>query len=303
VSCELWRLAADVLGIHVAGQRDFLQWEFGEVTSVPGQVGRQVACGLVAIIAAVSVALAGESSAGAAIVTHSPRSHRVAAKRDIRLERILRDIRNPGHAARPGERRPGRHAGRHATRTAPGPAARPAPRHGAKRARPWTITVPSIGVATDLMKLGDPVGGTGLDGLSLPVPPLAKAATAAGWYQFTAVPGAEGNAVIAGHVDTYVGPAVFYDLYLLRPGDRVYVDAGGARQRFDVTSVSELPKPNFPVNQVFGGTTRHMLWLITCGGAFDYQTGHYLSNIVVSATWIPPEKKHRDKKEQPKRHG
>jgi hypothetical protein len=227
----------------------------GEMTAVPRQVRRQVAGGLVAIIAAVSVVLAGESPARAAIVTHSPRSHRGAVMRDIRYERLPRDIRKSRHVS-----------------------------------RPWTITVPSIGVATDLMTLGDPAGGTGPDSLSLPVPPLAKAATAAGWYQFTAVPGAAGNAVIVGHVDTYAGPAVFYDLYLLRPGDRIYVDDGGARQRFDVTSVGELPKPDFPVNQVFGSTTRHMLWLITCGGAFDYETGHYLSNIVVSATWIPPPK-------------
>jgi hypothetical protein len=94
---------------------------------------------------------------------------------------------------------------------------------------------------------------------------------------------------------------VFYNLYQLRPGDSVYVDANGVRQRFDVASVRELSKPNFPVNQVFGGTTRHMLWLITCGGAFDYKTGHYLSNIFVSATWVPPIKNHRGKKEHAKR--
>jgi hypothetical protein len=93
-------------------------------------------------------------------------------------------------------------------------------------------------------------------------------------------------------VDTFIGPAVFYNLYQLRPGDRVYVDAGGARQRFDVNWVRELPKPSFPVNQVFGSTGKHRLWLITCGGAFDYKTGHYLDNIVVSATWIPPAGKH-----------
>ena len=182
---------------------------------------------------------------------------------------------------------------------------RPAPHRRARMARkaapPWTIAAPSIGLATDLMTLGGPGGAAGLDALSLPVPPLAKAATDAGWYQFTAVPGAAGNAVIVGHVDTYVGAAVFYNLYQLRPGDPVYVDADGTRQRFDVTSVRELPKPSFPVNQVFGGTTRHMLWLITCGGAFDYETGHYLSNIVVSATWVPATKNNRDEKDQQKR--
>jgi hypothetical protein len=62
-----------------------------------------------------------------------------------------------------------------------------------------------------------------------------------------------------------------------------------------------MPKPSFPVNQVFGGTKRHMLWLITCGGAFDYETGHYLDNIVVSAIWDPPKKERPGEKEHAKR--
>ena len=74
------------------------------------------------------------------------------------------------------------------------------------------------------------------------------------------------------------------------------MSADGTRQRFDVTSVRELPKPDFPVNQVFGATKRHVLWLITCGGAFDYKTRHYLDNIVVSATWVPAPKKQLDEK-------
>ncbi len=151
------------------------------------------------------------------------------------------------------------------------------------------------------MTLSGPGGTAGTDGLSLPVPPLYRAASDAGWYDFTAVPGGAGNAVIVGHVDTYTGPAVFYHLYELRPGDPVYVDADGTRRRFDVTSVREMPKPSFPVNQVFGGTKRHMLWLITCGGSFDYETGHYLDNIVVSATWDPQKKERPGEKGHAKR--
>jgi hypothetical protein len=68
------------------------------------------------------------------------------------------------------------------------------------------------------------------------------------------------------------------------------VTEDGARRRFDVTSARELPKTGFPVNQVFGDTQKHALWLITCGGGFDYATGHYLDNIVVSAALDPPGK-------------
>jgi LPXTG-site transpeptidase (sortase) family protein len=162
-----------------------------------------------------------------------------------------------------------------------------------KPAKPSRIGIPAIGVAANLITLGAPDATGDVDGLALPVPTLAQAATTAGWYKFSSVPGAAGNAVIVGHVDTYIGPGIFYDLYELRPGDLIYVTTGGTRQRFDVTSVRELPKPNFPVNQVFGATKRHMLWLITCGGAFNYQTRHYLDNIVVSAAWDQPPVKHR----------
>ncbi len=256
------------------GNGDFRNGKLGEMTAVPRQVGRQVAWGLVAIVAAVTVALAGESTAGAAIDRHLPHSRGAAANRDIRRERLLRGARNPGAAKR----------------------AKAGTARGA--ARPWTVSAPSVGLAAGLMTLGGP---DGLGTLSLPVPPLARAATSAGWYQFTSVPGAAGNAVIVGHVDTYLGPAAFYNLYRLRPGDQVYVSAGGTRQRFDVTLVRELPKPDFPVNQVFGATKRHVLWLITCGGAFDYKTRHYLDNIVVSATWVPAPKKQLDEKEHAKR--
>jgi LPXTG-site transpeptidase (sortase) family protein len=195
-----------------------------------------------------------------------------------------------GAVAVPGGGLPARAAGRPAreivrVRQLRQAAARPASRPG--RARPPAIEIPAIGVRASLATLGDPTAADGPGGLLLPVPPLAKAAVEAGWYRFTAVPGAPGNAVIAGHVDTYAGPGVFYDLYLLRRGDAVYVTAGNGRQRFTVTSVRELPKAGFPVNQVFGATSKHRLWLITCGGDFDYVTGHYLENIVVSADWNP----------------
>jgi LPXTG-site transpeptidase (sortase) family protein len=246
--------------------------KFEEMTTVPRRFGYRVACSLAALIAIASPVLASESPASGATDPHSRQVQQPAGTRNIQYERSLRNIRQTGAA---------------------GQAARDAKAgKGPTAARPWAVVAPSIGVDVNLVTMGAPDGTAGRNPLSLPVPPLAKADTEAGWYQFTARPGAAGNAVIVGHVDTYIGPGVFYDLYQLRPGDTVYVDAGGTRQRFDVTSIRELPKPSFPVSQVFGTTEKHMLWLITCGGAFDYETRHYLDNIVVSATWVPPAKKH-----------
>jgi sortase (surface protein transpeptidase) len=147
-------------------------------------------------------------------------------------------------------------------------------------ARRWQLDIPGIGVLSKLMVLADHHDN------DLPVPSLADAGSAA-WYGFTATPGSPGNAVMVGHVDTYTGAGVFYDLYLLRPGNPVYVQMSGKRLRFAVTSVREVPKQQFPVDQVFGPTTARRLWLVTCGGDFDYTTRHYLDNIVVSAVYQP----------------
>lgn len=167
----------------------------------------------------------------------------------------------------------------------PRPARHPRPRRvtGAAVIRPgkrlqWTVRIPSIGVNARLMVLGAPASRY------LPIPPLS-AAFRVGWYDFTSVPGQPGNAVLAGHVDTYLGPAVFYNLYLLRPGNKIYIQLGKHEYtRYTVTGIRELPKADFPANQIFGTTNVRRLWLITCGGPFDYATRHYLDNIVVSAS-------------------
>jgi sortase (surface protein transpeptidase) len=148
----------------------------------------------------------------------------------------------------------------------------------------WRLNIPGIGVGTRLLVLGDPHGNV------LSVQTLAQASEAA-WYDFSAVPGTPGNAVLVGHVDTYTGPGVFYNLYRLRPGDPIYVGTGGRRLRFAVRKVTEVPKHLFPVNQVFGTTNSRHLWIITCGGSFDYRTRHYLDNIIVLASYQPTRRR------------
>jgi LPXTG-site transpeptidase (sortase) family protein len=144
--------------------------------------------------------------------------------------------------------------------------------------RPWIVRIPSIGVNAQTIALGGPTGA------SLPVPPLS-AAQQIGWYNFSAFPGQRGNMVLAGHVDTYQGAAVFYNLYLLRPGDKIYIRVGShGPVRYTVRSIRELPKTRFPARQIFGDTDARRLWLITCGGAFSYAAHHYLDNIIVSAS-------------------
>jgi hypothetical protein len=58
----------------------------------------------------------------------------------------------------------------------------------------------------------------------------------------------------------------------------------GSTVEFLVTAVQTYLKAQFPTEAVYGPTPDAELRLITCGGAFDPATSHYLSNIVVYAT-------------------
>ncbi len=141
---------------------------------------------------------------------------------------------------------------------------------------PVALTIPSIGVQTSLIRLGLTASGT------LQVPPSTAVA---GWYTGSPRPGAVGSAVIAGHVDSHVGPGVFFRLSSLRPGDLAYVRrADGTLAVFRVTAVREFGKDSFPTAAVYGPTPDAELRLITCGGTFDPQLRSYLSNTVVYAT-------------------
>jgi sortase (surface protein transpeptidase) len=144
--------------------------------------------------------------------------------------------------------------------------------------QPTSLVIPKIGVRAPLIRLGITPSG------ALQVP---ASASVAGWYTGSARPGAIGSAVIAGHIDSVSGPGVFFRLRLLRPGNRVYVRrANGSVAVFEVTAVHSYLKARFPTEAVYGPEPDAQLRLITCGGTFDYATGHYLSNIIVYATLV-----------------
>jgi hypothetical protein len=85
---------------------------------------------------------------------------------------------------------------------------------------------------------------------------------------------------------------VFFELRSLVTGDLVNVTlADGVTARFSVTSATMYPKTSFPDQLVYTSHGYSALQLVTCGGAFDEQTGHYLSNVVVYTSLvalIPP---------------
>jgi hypothetical protein len=148
-----------------------------------------------------------------------------------------------------------------------------------RHSAPVSIEIPAIGVHSVLLHLGVKPDGT------MQVPPLKRTPSVAAWYKYSVTPGQIGTSLIEGHVDSKQGPAVFFRLGALRPGDLVNVRlADGITAVFRVTGVRQYLKSKFPAETVYRDATRFAaLRLITCGGAFDYATSQYLSSTVVYA--------------------
>ena len=214
--------------------------------------------------------------AGLLVIALSPRVHRwappplppMAASRPLPASPPLAAVGVPRTAA-------ARAAGARARRRAPSAAA-----HGLPPSAPVSVRIPAIGVAAKIISVGlDGHGGVA-------VPPLATPMLA-GWYDRNAAPGQAGAAVLLGHVDSATtGPAVFYKLGDLAPGDLIYVTRKDKRTVvFRVTFVALYPEARFPARQVYGFTPAPTLRLVTCGGDFDLRTRHYLDRTIVFASY------------------
>lgn len=147
------------------------------------------------------------------------------------------------------------------------------------RSLPVSVDIPAIGVNSELLRLGVSSSGT------IQVPPIRTRSSKAAWYKYSVTPGQIGASVIEGHIDSYQGPAVFFRLGALRPGNRIDVTlADGITAVFRVTGVRQYAKSRFPAKSIYDATGYAALRLITCGGAFDYATRSYLSSTVVFAS-------------------
>jgi LPXTG-site transpeptidase (sortase) family protein len=144
---------------------------------------------------------------------------------------------------------------------------------------PVAVSIPSIGVENaNTIDLGIQADG------SLEVP---SDFDDTGWFTKAPKPGAPGAAVIAGHVDSRNGPAVFYRLNELSEGDKVMVQGkDGEEVVFSVDSIEQYPKDDFPSERVYGYVNEPQLRLITCGGEFDRSERSYRDNIVVYASVV-----------------
>ena len=151
--------------------------------------------------------------------------------------------------------------------------------------KPVSLDIPSIDVHSVVREVGRTSDG------ALETPAPGPYYDDAAWYRHSPTPGALGPAILLGHVDSASnGPSVFFRLGELRRGDRVSVTrADDAVAVFVVDEVHRYAKDDFPTRTVYGDIDHAGLRIITCGGAFDDASGHYLDNVVVFASLLEPD--------------
>lgn len=143
---------------------------------------------------------------------------------------------------------------------------------------PARITIPSIGVDAAIEATGV------LDNGEMGVP---EEIDQVGWFEPGFKVGAKGHAVLAGHVDSYTGPAIFYHLSNVEPGEKVIItDVDGREMVFQINEKTSYPTNEAPIADIFGASDGRMINLITCTGTFDLDTGSHEERLVVTAELI-----------------
>lgn len=161
--------------------------------------------------------------------------------------------------------------------------ARPPRSSGAPVAR---VRLPSVGINAQVV-----TGYLSSDGKEMIAP---EGPYAVAWYQYSPLPGQEGNAVFSGHVD-YVpsktwnfpgGPAVFWNLRGVGPGDVVQVDlTDGTSLQYRVDFNRMYGAAAGPWAELFSPAAGDdVITLYTCDGAFS--RGDYADRRVVRASRV-----------------
>ncbi len=148
--------------------------------------------------------------------------------------------------------------------------------------QPTRLEIPAIGVDAPV----ELVGLTPERAMDVP-----KGWMNAGWYRNGFLPGELGNSVIAGHLDTSTGgPAVFWDLGQLVPGDEVHVTyEDGSRRSFvvEASKIYDHDAEGAIIESIFGKSLTADLNLVTCDGAWDHGAATYAKRLVVFTTLMP----------------
>lgn len=167
----------------------------------------------------------------------------------------------------------------------PVPVAPPRPRAEAPPSRqaapavagPELLSVPDADVRAEVVPVGLAPDGS----LEIPEDPAVL-----GWWSSGAVPGStEGATVVAAHIDAAgAGTGPMLRLVDAPMGTAVDVTTtAGASVTYRVVERRSYPKADGLPRDLFAADGAPRLVLITCGGAFDRASRHYVDNIVIVA--------------------
>jgi LPXTG-site transpeptidase (sortase) family protein len=145
---------------------------------------------------------------------------------------------------------------------------------GTPRAMGWRLVIPRLGVDAQIQGVGKDRRGAMASPDSLET---------VGWFNRGPQPGQAGDAVIAGHLGLPSQPAVFSNLWMVRPGDAVSVVwPDGTTIAFRVTTLEVVPATAHPPG-VFARSGASRLTLITCDGKWDQASRSYTDRLIVTA--------------------
>ena len=115
------------------------------------------------------------------------------------------------------------------------------------------------------------------------------------WYDFSSFngllggrPGVGGNTVLSGHVDYHdYGPAVFWDLQKLDPGQELTIRLrDGTEYKYVIQWNKVVEQTSTAWNEIVASTSQESVTIITCAGDFDPETRSYDQRRVVWATRV-----------------
>ena len=140
---------------------------------------------------------------------------------------------------------------------------------------PVKVKIPSIDVEAKIERVGI------LENGQMGVP---QEINNVGWFEPGVKPGSRGSAVLAGHVDSRTGPAIFFNVRNLKQGDEIFVtDEKGTTLTFVVKKQKSYPRGSAPINKIFQTSEGQSLNLITCSGTFNRLEGTHEERLVVFA--------------------
>ncbi len=144
---------------------------------------------------------------------------------------------------------------------------------------PKTLIIPKLNINTPIESVGITASG------DMAVP---EKSADVGWYKFGTLPGQVGSAVIAGHLDDFLGlPAIFSKLSTLSVDDDVYVLLeNGTTLHFKVTGAKTYPYTG-DTKEVFESSEGTHLNLITCNGSWLKDARNYDKRLVVFTELVP----------------